>query len=154
MTELKSALLPTLTVANSTQDSSKKQVLEQISRLVHSVHPDVKYQTILEALQQRERLGSTSVGHGVALPHARIPNLNSPLCTLMTLRNAISFQADDAVAVDIVFGLVVPEEATDEHLALLSELAEKCRDKKYREALRKATTNETLYQAAIDKPEA
>ena len=138
-------ITPELTVCNDIHIHNKKQALEEISQLISKVNENIKTGDVLSALLQRERLGSTSIGYGIAIPHARVANLDEPLCTLMTLKNAIRFDADTKTAVDIVFGLVVPEEATEQHVKLLSELAEKLQDKSFRKRLRSAQSNAELY---------
>ena len=149
MLQLSSILYPDTVVCNDDHDNNQKKILEHVSALICTKDDMIKKQNVLTALQQRERIGSTALGHGIALPHARIANLTKPICCLITLKNAVVFDEDDKVAIDIVWGLVVPEDATDEHLNILSKIAEKLTNKKYRENLRSATDSNTLYEAAI-----
>jgi nitrogen PTS system EIIA component len=149
MHDLINILSVDLTICNYNECSNKKQLLEQISHLAHHDNQGIKYQEVLSTLQRRERLGSTAIGHGVAIPHARIPNLERPICTLLTLNKAIEFDRADTVAVDLVFGLLVSENANNDHLKILASLVEKLKSKPYREKLRRATTNTELYQIAI-----
>ncbi len=148
MINLNTMLSPELTICNSSESGNKKQVIEQISQLVHQAHHAIKYQEILETLQQRERLGSTAVGHGVAIPHGRVANLEHPVCVLITLEKAIEYDAEDTVAIDLVFGLLVPKDEETEHLNVLTALSKKLQNKDFREKLRQAETNADLYQAA------
>ena len=153
MINLSKILSPELTVCNSADTTNKKQVLEKISQMVHDIDHAIKYQEILGILQQRERLGSTAIGQGVAIPHGRIANLEHPVCVLLSLEKAIEFDPSNTVAVDLIFGLLVPKKSKEEHLQILSALSEKLQSKTYRETLRAAKTNEALYQAAIAENE-
>ncbi|MEE9494107.1 MAG: PTS sugar transporter subunit IIA [Gammaproteobacteria bacterium] len=103
--------------------SSKKASLEMLAKLLADSTPDLNELEIFDSLTSRERLGSTGLGQGVALPHGRLPGLNKPLCALLTLENSIDFDAADKKPVDIMFALIVPEASTDEHLLILAELA-------------------------------
>jgi len=141
--------MPELTLCNVSGNLNKKQLLEKISLIVHEVNHDIRYQEILNVLQQRERLGSTAIGHGVAIPHGRVSTLEHPLCVLISLEKAIEFDPSELIAVDIVFGLLVPENADEEHLKILATLAEQLKSKSYRERLRGAKTSSELYHAAI-----
>lgn len=151
MVDLNTILAPELTVCNYSEGTNKKQIIEKISRLVHQSHHGIKYQEILETLQRRERLGTTAIGHGVAIPHGRVANLEHSVCVLMTLEKAIEYSSEDTIAVDLVFGLLVPKEADKEHLDALAELSKKLQHKEFREKLRQAQTNADLYQAAISE---
>ncbi len=145
---LKDIMSPRLTICNSSKLISKKQILEQISSLISKQDEDVNYQEVLEKLLQRERIGNTAIGHGVAIPHARIKELHKPRCTLISLNKAINFAEQETTAVDLIFGLLVPEHATEEHLKILAEIAKKMQDKNFREELRHAKDNTDLYQIA------
>ena len=151
MVNLNTILAPELTICNYSGAINKKQILEKISDLVHETHHAIKYQEVLEKLQLRERLGSTVIGHGIAIPHGRVSKLEQPVCILMTLEKAIEYNVEDAVAVDLIFGLLVPEDAEKEHLEVLSTLSKKLQSKNFREQLRQAKTNPDLYKAATSE---
>jgi PTS system nitrogen regulatory IIA component len=104
--------------------TSKKRLLEQLSELLGSSSPAVPVQTIFEALLSRERLGSTGLGKGVAIPHGRMAGLDHPVCAFIRIRKPIDFDAADGQPVDLVFSLLVPEDSTEEHLQVLSTIAE------------------------------
>ncbi len=146
---LRDIILPELTICNVIL-TNKKQALEKIARLLNDADHRIKYQDILKVLQQRERLGSTAIGHGVAIPHSRAANLKKAVCVVMSLNNAINFEAEDTVAVDLIFGLLVPEKADEEHLKILSTLAYKLRNKAFRTKLREARTDEALFRAMVE----
>ena len=90
------------------------------------------------SLLARERLGSTAIGHGIAIPHGRSPTLEAPRGALLRLQPAVDFNAPDGRDVDLVFAMAVPEHYTHQHLMLLSELAERFSDERFRAALRNA----------------
>jgi len=150
MNILSNILFPELIVCSSTKIISKKQLLEKISHQVCTLGPNIKYHKTLEILQQRERLGSTAIGHGVAIPHGRVPNLKKPICTLISLEKAIAFDpVDYTVTVDLIFGLLVPKKSNEAYLNILALLSEKLQSTTYRKKLRSATINDQLYHAAI-----
>jgi len=97
-----------------------------------------------DALRQRERLGSTAIGHGVAIPHGRSNAFQGARAAFMRLQHPVDFGASDGVPVDLVFAIVVPEHFTQQHLQLLSELAEAFAQEKFRAALRAAPDVEVL----------
>ena len=106
-------------------------------------------QIILDAFMARERLGSTGLGQGIAIPHCRLDTVSRCTGALLTLANPINFDAPDRQPVDLLFVLVVPSEATDEHLKILAELAQRFSDANYCQRLRAASTDAELYQAAL-----
>ncbi|WP_456373250.1 PTS sugar transporter subunit IIA [Thiolapillus sp.] len=102
---------------------SKKRALEHLSELLASGTNAPSAEAIYEKLLERERLGSTGMGQGIALPHARIKGISKPVGAFIHLRQGIDFDAMDNKPVDLLFGLLVPEQATDIHLELLASLA-------------------------------
>ena len=103
--------------------TSKKRSLELLSQLLADSTPDLTEGEIIDSLVARERLGSTGLGKGVALPHGRISGLTKPLGALITLESGIDFDSIDNQPVDLLFALLVPEESTEEHLQILAQLA-------------------------------
>jgi PTS system nitrogen regulatory IIA component len=103
--------------------SSKKRILEHAAQLLVERYEEPTAEQIFERLLERERLGSTGLAGGVALPHARMPKLDKPRAAFLRLEQAVDFDALDGQPVDLVFALLVPEEANDEHLQLLASLA-------------------------------
>ena len=104
------------------------------------------------SLQAREHLGSTAIGHGIAIPHGRSPALETPRGALLRLDHAIDFDASDGRQVDLVFAMAVPEHYTHQHLMLLSELAEIFSDGNVRDALRSADDDDAL-KHILDHPQ-
>ena len=100
---------------------------------------------ILDAFISRERLGSTSLDHGIALPHSRIGCIDKPIAALITLENGINYSDGDKQPVDLVLGLLVPEECNDEHLKILAALARRFSDADFREQMRSFSQPAELY---------
>ena len=103
---------------------SKKRILEQLAALLAANAPQTPQNDIFDALINREKLGSTGLGRGVAIPHGRMPSLKEPLCAFIKIDEPLEFDASDGQAVDLVFALLVPEDSTEEHLQVLSTIAE------------------------------
>jgi PTS system nitrogen regulatory IIA component len=102
------------------------------------------------SLQARERLGSTAIGHGIAIPHGRSPALEAPRGALLRLQPAVDFNAPDGQDVDLVFAMAVPDHYTHQHLMLLSELAERFSDERFRDALRNAPDARAMRALLLD----
>ena len=120
--------------------TSKKRTLELLSSLLADVDPDLSENDIFNGLVARERLGSTGLGHGVAIPHGRFQHIEGAYGAVVKLNEPVDFDAIDGEPVDLVFALMVPEAATEVHLQLLSSLAEMFRNESVRSALREATS--------------
>jgi PTS system nitrogen regulatory IIA component len=120
---LPEGLLKEEQICLSDHATSKKKVLERLASLLTIEGRPPGSEQIYEKLLERERLGSTGMSHGIALPHARIKGLRHPRGAFLRLEEPIDFDTLDGQPVDLVFGLLVPEQATKEHLALLAELA-------------------------------
>ena len=114
--------------------SSKKRLLEGVTALL-TRGTTLNTAHVFQILTERERLGSTGIGEGVAIPHGRIDGLDKPVAAFISLRDPINFDAQDQQAVNLVFGLLVPEEATSQHLAILAKLAGMFRDEALRRSL-------------------
>jgi PTS system nitrogen regulatory IIA component len=127
------------------QVSSKKRLFEQAGLLFENKHA-IARSTVFDSLFAREKLGSTALGQGVAIPHGRIKGLKEALCAFMRLAQPVPFDAPDANPVSLVFVLLVPEQATEKHLQMLSELAQMFSDKPLREAMSRAPDAAALHQ--------
>ncbi|MFP3977822.1 MULTISPECIES: PTS IIA-like nitrogen regulatory protein PtsN [Marinobacter] len=138
-------LVPELTLCN-VPASSKKRVLETIAEQIREHNDSVNESQIFNNLIARERLGSTGIGQGIAIPHCRLEGLEQVIGVLMTLEEAVEFDAIDNQPVDLLFALIVPKEATSEHLELLSQLAEKFNERSFCDALRQCEDAHTLFQ--------
>lgn len=133
-------------VACCMQSSSKKRVLEQLSQLLAEDQPSITAEEIFDSLIGRERLGSTGLGHGVAIPHGRMSGLKAPIGAFVRLESAIDFDALDRQPVDLLFALLVPQESTSEHLQLLAQLAQMFSDSGFSGQLRASHDSQELYQ--------
>lgn len=120
--------------------ASKKRLLETLAELLANDHPRLQIETVFERLLERERLGSTGLGHGIALPHARIKEVTEVLGAFVRTVAGVDYDATDGEPVDLAFALLVPEAANDEHLRLLAHLASLFNDPQIRERLREAQT--------------
>lgn len=123
----------------------KERLFEQVGALLHEGATDLEADRASAALNAREQLGSTGIGGGVALPHGRVKGLATAVGAFCTLRNTLDYDAIDQKPVNMVFALLVPEEASDEHLKILAELAGLFSNKAWRERLLAARTSEELY---------
>ncbi|MDN5937360.1 MAG: PTS sugar transporter subunit IIA, partial [Salinisphaera sp.] len=105
--------------------SSKKRALESLSEQLAAAAPGVDADDVFTALVNREKLGSTGLGDGVAIPHGRLSGVQSCVGAMLRLVSpGVDFEAPDSKPVDLFFGLLVPEDSTDEHLEILRNLAE------------------------------
>ncbi|MDX1251620.1 MAG: PTS IIA-like nitrogen regulatory protein PtsN [Gammaproteobacteria bacterium] len=134
-------------VACHVKASSKKRAFELLADMLAGCQPGLTQQDIVDSLMSRERLGSTGLGHGVAIPHGRIKKLHTALAAVVQLERGIDFDAIDNEPVDLLFALVVPEESTEEHLQLLAQLAEMLSDEQLRGRLHSAQTRDELCTA-------
>ena len=116
---------------------SKKRLFEQAAASI-SAEFDLDQESVYRSLLAREKLGSTAVGHGVAIPHSRMSGCSEPLGCLILLSEGIDFGAPDGADVEIAFILLVPEAATQDHLNLLASLANAFSDADMRDRLKKA----------------
>ncbi len=132
--------------------SSKKSLLDQLAEQFHSDRPDLDEREIFQTLLRRERLGSTALGHGVALPHGRFPQLERPLGAFIRLAEATDFDAVDGEPVSLIFALLVPDEDNEQHLNLIARLARMLDDPNFRDELLQAPEN-ALYDRLIARDE-
>jgi PTS system nitrogen regulatory IIA component len=132
------------------QCNSKKRILEIISEIAARNNPDIDQTEVLTALLSREKVGSTGIGNGIALPHGRLPNLDKVTAIVVTSNPPVAFDAIDNKPVDIFFALLVPEEQTQEHLQTLALIASKLSQKETVKAIRKATTSDEILAAIKD----
>ncbi|WP_278383891.1 PTS IIA-like nitrogen regulatory protein PtsN [Alteromonas mediterranea] len=129
------------------QCNSKKRILEIIADIAAKNNDNIDQATVLNSLMSRERMGSTGIGNGIALPHGRLPGLEKVIAIVVTSTPAINFDALDEKPVDIFFALLVPEEQTEGHLQTLATVAGKLSDKETIKAIRRATTSDDILSA-------
>ena len=130
--------------------TSKKRLLETLAQLLADGNDEVFERQIFDSLCSREKLGSTGLGHGIAIPHGRTAGLGMALGAVVRLAEPIDFGASDGQPVDLLFALAVPEHFTDQHLQLLSQLAEMLGDGDFANRLRGAASSEELLALLSD----
>lgn len=133
-------------VFHNIEAKSKKSLFESISKEVYKELGCTNWETVFDALLSREKYGSTGFGNGIAIPHCRLQQCSQPLGFLVSLKDGIDFDAIDQKPVDLLFILIVPIEATDEHLDLLSKLATILDQNALRQSLRQSVSKNELFQ--------
>lgn len=129
---------------------SKKHALELLSEILAGAVEDLGPGEVLEGLAGRERLGSTGLGRSVAMPHARVEGIRSSAAAFLKLAEPVDFGSPDGQPVDLLFGLLVPQESTSDDLKEMGELVKRLRDPDLQEKLRGADDPSTLYSLLID----
>jgi PTS system nitrogen regulatory IIA component len=129
---------------------SKKHCLEILSELLARANPDIGSEEIFSKLIERERLGCTGLDKGIAFPHCRIAGVANSSGALIKLVQPVDFDSPDAEFVDLVFGLMVPEELDDSHYRDIEQITGLLNDEKLRARLRQATTSKALYDTLFD----
>ena len=124
---------------------SKKRILEYISQVAQTKLPDLSEQEILDSLLKREKLGSTGIGKGIAIPHGRLSNIDETIAILVVNAEPIAFDAIDDRPVDIFIALLVPDAQCQTHLKTLAAIADKLKDKQFCKKLRHAQSDQNLY---------
>lgn len=137
-------LLDGTRIACAAEVASKKRALELLAQLIASSDPTLTQNDVFDSLLARERLGSTGLGFGVAIPHGRTGNVKRAVGAFVQLAQGVDFDAVDRQPVDLMFALLVPQEATDEHLKILASLAEMFKQPEVRQKLRESKTQEAL----------
>jgi PTS system nitrogen regulatory IIA component len=138
-------LLPLANVLFDLEVGSKKRLFEQVGLLFENNHQIARSQ-VFDSLFAREKLGSTGLGRGIAIPHGRVKSLKDALGALVRTKQPIPFDAPDGQSVELIFVLLVPDRATDLHLQILSELAQMFSDKAFRDRMRAATSAAEMHQ--------
>ncbi len=145
-------LTPALTFCNL-DGGSKKRVLETASKLIAEQAQGLAAEEIFSGLIGRERLGSTGIGSGIAIPHCRLENATQATGMMVKLAEPIDFDAIDNQPVDLLFVLLVPSEATEDHLQTLAMLAELFSRAEVLAALRDTTSDQALFDTALQLAE-
>ena len=131
--------------------TSKKGALEKLAGLIASGSSELTQSEVFDSLFSRERLGSTGLGNGIALPHGRLKNGKQTLAAFISLQSGIEYDAIDHKPVDLLFALLVPEESTDEHLEILSMLAELFSDKDFLNQIRTEKSSDIVFGLLTEK---
>lgn len=144
-----STLLRPENVLCDLQAGSKKRLFELVGQSLQATH-GIAATAVLDSLLSREKLGSTALGHGIAIPHGRIKELEDTACAFVRLQEPIDFDAPDSLPVDLLFVLMAPAAATDLHLQILAELAQMFSEKEMREKLRATSDAAQIYRLICD----
>ena len=140
-----SEILTTCCTSCSVPVTSKKRILEKISQLAAMQVSDIDQDELLDSLLTREKMGSTGIGNGIAIPHGRLANTTKAVAVLVTTEKAIDFDAIDSRDVDIFIALFVPEDSCKEHLHTLQNIAQLFSDKKIIKQVRKCNDSQALF---------
>ena len=132
--------------------SSKKRALEILSELLAKQHASLAKNKILDALLSRERLGSTGLGNGIAIPHCRINELDTTYTAILKLEEGVEFEAPDNLPVTFLFCMIVPEDAADNYLKLLANLAKLLDNEHTRKSIKKCKNAKCLCQLLYQRP--
>lgn len=146
---LVSNLLRPANVLADVEAGSKKRLFELAGKLFQDTH-GVAEAEVFDSLFGREKLGSTALGYGIAIPHGRIKGLKDTACAFIRLKQPLDFDAPDSLPVDLLFILLAPAAATDLHLQILGELAQMFSEKEMRERLRAAPDAAALHRLVTE----
>jgi PTS system nitrogen regulatory IIA component len=128
---------------------SKKDALDILAKTIAGSDKATSQIEVFDCLCARERLGSTGLGNGIAIPHGRLKNSKKTIAAFLRLEDGVDYDAVDKVSVDLIFALIVPEDSTDEHLQTLATLAGMFSDKKIISQLRKARSSAEIFSILI-----
>lgn len=141
-------ILDPATTRSSVDAQSRKRAIEVASDLLASRHPDLSARALFDALMARERLGSTALGDGVAIPHCRA-ECGGIIGAFLHLQSPVEYDAPDGAPVDLLFVLVVPPDEATAHLEVLASLARLFQDPENRRRLRQHTDDNALYEELV-----
>lgn len=144
-----SKILPIENILLDSESTSKKRVFERVGLLFENSQKLARSQ-IFESLFAREKLGSTGLGQGVAIPHGRIKNLKDAVAAFIKTEHPIAFDSPDSLPVNLIVVLLVPERATDLHLQLLGELAQMLSNASFRDSLMASQDPASIHQIFLD----
>lgn len=149
MTGLDTLLSPARVMCRA-EAASKKRIFELASQRIADTEANLQQQDVYTQLLAREKIGSTGLGSGVAVPHCRVEGLAAPIGCLITLAEGVHFDSPDNNPVDLLFVLLVPPESTQEHLNLLAEIARRFSNPEYCRSLRRAVSDTMLLDTAVN----
>ncbi|EJL6464868.1 PTS IIA-like nitrogen regulatory protein PtsN [Vibrio cholerae] len=135
---------------SAVQCSSKKRALEIISEIA-ALHTGQNATELFECMLSREKMGSTGIGNGIAIPHARMSDSENAVAVLLQCEEPIEFDSIDNRPVDLLFALLVPEDQCKEHLKTLAFMAERLNDKQILKQLRNAASDQELYNIMVNQ---
>ena len=133
--------------------TSKKRILEYIAEISHQHLPQLDESTVFDALMSREKLGSTGIGGGIAIPHGKLKGVSSPVLIFVVSQESIAFDAIDNQPVDIFCAILIPENQCQTHLTTLAGIARLLSQKELTKKIRNAGTDHELYQLLLSYAE-
>ncbi len=148
MSLISKILTPECVILDS-ESASKKRVFERVGILFENKH-NIGRSQVFDSLFAREKLGSTGLGQGVAIPHGRVKGLRDAVAAFVKMQNPIPFDAPDGLPVNFIFILLVPERATDLHLQILGELAQMFSDQEFRDQLQNSDDPAAIHTLFTD----
>ena len=131
------------------QANSKKRAIEEAAKLIAASMEGLDAEEIYNSLIAREKLGTTAIGHGIAIPHCRLSSCQEIVGSLISIQDPVDFEAFDDQGVNLMFVMLVPSEEVEEHLQALAMLAERFETKSYRDLLSAAENHQALFEGAI-----
>jgi len=131
------------------QANSKKRAIEEAAKLIAASMEGLDAEEIYNSLIAREKLGTTAIGHGIAIPHCRLSSCQEIVGSLISIQDPVDFEAFDDQGVNLMFVMLVPSEEVEEHLQALAMLAERFETKSYRDLLSAAENHQALFERAI-----
>ncbi|MFH1350275.1 MAG: PTS sugar transporter subunit IIA [Pseudomonadota bacterium] len=148
-----SEILDEFNIIPDLKAKDKKGVLEELAEVVASHEPLLDKGALVRVLLERERLGSTGIGDGVAIPHGKFQGINHPIVSFGRSRKGLDFESMDGQPAFLFFLLVAPENAANIHLKALAKIAKILKNRSFRKVLMEAPTRETLYNSIIQNDE-
>jgi nitrogen PTS system EIIA component len=139
-------ILPPENVISELHGTTKLAVLEELAGALAANHPEISKDRLVDVLLEREKLGSTAIGEGIAIPHGKLPKLAGVLAVFGRSPEGVDFQSLDGGLTQLFFLLVAPEDASGAHLKALARVSRLLRDKDFRQRLIAADGSENLYQ--------
>jgi PTS system nitrogen regulatory IIA component len=146
-------ILPEENVLADLRGKTKLAVLDELASALAARHPEISKDRLLEVLLEREKLGSTAIGEGIAIPHGKLPKLHSVIAAFGRSRQGVDFSSLDGGPTKLFFLLVAPEDSSGAHLKALARVSRLLRDKAFRDRLMQAETREELYRSIREEDE-
>ena len=140
-------------VVSALNGRTKAEVIDELARVVTRAHPEIDHGMLVQALEDRERLNSTALGEGVAIPHGKLPGVKRVVAVFGRSRNGIDFQSLDGRPTHLFFLLVAPEDSAGAHLKALARISRLLKDESFRTRLMQATDTHALYTTIHDEDE-
>ena len=146
-------ILPEQSVVPELSGKTKLDVLHELSEVVSQTHPAISKPRLVDVLQEREKLGSTAIGEGIAIPHGKLPSVDGVVAAFGRSRDGVDFNSLDGGPTRLFFLLVAPEDSSGAHLKALARVSRLLRNKEFRDRLLAAEGREALYQAIREEDE-